>query len=152
METLATLKVKFESINNAREARGLAPAPFCGDRRKKADWEAACAAAQEAFDTVPTADHMAVDRARVIGAADAALLARIRGTARKVRQVRVWTAEAKEEAAREAAKILAADFATDRAAMEAERRAKRAAPLRASNPAFAAALERARDRFWAEDR
>jgi hypothetical protein len=94
---------------------------------------------------------MGADRARVIGAADAALLARIRGTARQGRQARVWTAEAKEEAAREAAKILAADFAADRAALESERRAKRAAPLRASNPAFTAALERARGRFWAED-
>lgn len=132
---MESLKSRFTALVAALATLGAAEAPFTGDRRRKADWEAACAAAEAALAaakaaqaTVPAVnpDRMSADRARILGAADAALLARIRaskGTLPTPIAARVEPSPAdRARQADECAAILAADFAKDRAEAVAARR------------------------------
>ena len=141
------LKARFTYLNITLAALGLNFEAAPSDRRRKAGWEAAVqaaearlaaaqAAAKKAAAGVP--DRMSADRARILGAADAALLACIRaskGTLPAPVRVEVSPATRRQQA-EECAAILAADFAKDHAA------ARRARQQPLTGRPFAALLQR----------
>ena len=146
---MEAIKARFTSLNATLASLGLEAEATPADRRRKAGWEAAVQAAEARLAAAQAAakkpeaaagmpDRMSADRARVIGAADAALLARIRaskGTLPAPVRAEVSAANRRQQAD-ECAAILAADFAKDRAAALAARRQ----PL--TGRPFAALLQR----------
>ncbi len=126
---MEAIKARFATINATLTSLGLEAEAAPADRRRKAGWEAAVQAAEarlaaaeaEAAKKAQAAgmpDRMTTDRARILGAADAALLARIRaskGTLPAPVRAEVSPATRRQQA-EECAAILAADFAKDRAA------------------------------------
>lgn len=146
---MEALKARLATINATLTSLGLEAEAAPADRRRKAGWEAAVQAAEarlasaqaEAAKKVQAAvvpDRMGADRARILGAADAALLARIRATKGTLpAPVRVEVSAAnRRQQADECAAILAADFVKDRVAAQQERRQ----PL--TGRPFAALLQR----------